>query len=69
MTELTAAEQKCVKQSLEFIKATAEKYSLRRTFEIVGVSDETLASQVLIGNIAYDRYKGCVAGAKAPPRR
>jgi hypothetical protein len=67
MAELNPIEQKCLTQAMDFIKATADKYSLRQSLE-ASASDQAGSMNALIGSIAHDKYVACVAKAVAPSR-
>lgn len=59
-------DEKCMTEALNFIRSNAQKYSLRT----LGVGNDVgIASNVLIGNLAADRYRACEAHANEDARR
>ncbi|HEY1612080.1 MAG TPA: hypothetical protein VGF97_00125 [Rhizomicrobium sp.] len=65
MKHFTDAEEKCLSDALALVKDTAEKYALRRPFDAY-TTDQSVAGDVLIGDIAHDRYVACTASSKKP---
>ena len=61
MADLTDTEKKCLGEALDFIKQTADRYSLRQSVLEVSPTDRSVAASVLVGNIAHDKYAACVA--------
>lgn len=62
---ITVKESRCLSESLAFIRETADRYSLRSFTDMP--TDEGVAANVLIGNIAHDRYKQCMASPEPRP--
>ena len=58
--ELNAKEDRCMREALAFVKDVANKYSLREPFT-KAPSDVGIASNGLVANVAYEKYRTCVA--------
>lgn len=60
-THTTPEEDKCIELALQFIAENAERHQIKASLGAVTAS--RMASHVLIGNIAHDRFRSCMAAA------